>query len=166
MRGDPIEPFREPPVAVAQNFHDRGHQHQADEGRVDQDGDREPEPHLLYDRHRIHHEREEDADHDGCGRGDDPRGYGQAVGHRLGGCAPMGPVFADAAEQEDLVIHRKSEKNGEEEDRQEDGDRLFFLDPEELMADYQKIVAQLQAAQQALKSELIACLGDSKVNGQ
>ncbi|GAB1354207.1 type I restriction-modification system subunit M [Erysipelotrichia bacterium] len=39
-------------------------------------------------------------------------------------------------------------------------------DPEELMADYQKIVAQLQAAQQALKSELIACLGDSKVNGQ
>ena len=34
-------------------------------------------------------------------------------------------------------------------------------DPEELMADYQKIVAQLQAAQQALKSELIACLGDS-----
>jgi type I restriction enzyme M protein len=39
-------------------------------------------------------------------------------------------------------------------------------DPEELMADYQKIVAQLKAAQQALKSELIACLGDSKVNGQ
>jgi type I restriction enzyme M protein len=32
-------------------------------------------------------------------------------------------------------------------------------DPEELMAEYQQIVQQLEAAQQALKSELMACLG-------
>jgi type I restriction enzyme M protein len=32
-------------------------------------------------------------------------------------------------------------------------------DPKELMAEYQKIVKQLEAAQQALKTELMACLG-------
>ncbi len=33
-------------------------------------------------------------------------------------------------------------------------------DPEELMAEYQQTVARLKAVQQALKAELIACLGD------
>jgi type I restriction enzyme M protein len=32
-------------------------------------------------------------------------------------------------------------------------------DPEELMAEYQQIVSQLEAAQAALKAELMACLG-------
>jgi type I restriction enzyme M protein len=32
-------------------------------------------------------------------------------------------------------------------------------DPEELMAEYRQIVKQLEAAQQALKAELMACLG-------
>ena len=32
-------------------------------------------------------------------------------------------------------------------------------DPEELMAEYQQIVRQLEAAQQSLKAELMACLG-------
>ncbi|WP_409524361.1 type I restriction-modification system subunit M [Nitrincola sp. MINF-07-Sa-05] len=35
-------------------------------------------------------------------------------------------------------------------------------DPEELMAEYQQIVHQLEAAQQALKAELMACLGTTK----
>ena len=32
-------------------------------------------------------------------------------------------------------------------------------DPEELMAEYQEIVHQLEAAQAALKAKLMACLG-------
>jgi type I restriction enzyme M protein len=32
-------------------------------------------------------------------------------------------------------------------------------DPDELMAEYQEIVQKLEAAQQALKAELMACLG-------
>lgn len=37
--------------------------------------------------------------------------------------------------------------------------KVNHRDPEELMAEYQQIVHQLEAAQQALKAELIACLG-------
>ncbi|MDF7798416.1 class I SAM-dependent DNA methyltransferase [Pontiellaceae bacterium B1224] len=38
-------------------------------------------------------------------------------------------------------------------------EEIIHADPEDLMADYQEIVKQLNAAQQALKTELMACLG-------
>lgn len=41
-------------------------------------------------------------------------------------------------------------------------EEIIHLDPEKLMADYQQIVKQLNAAQEALKTELMACLGGDK----
>ena len=45
--GQPLEPFRQVPVPVAEEGHRGGQQYPADERRVDQDRRREADPELL-----------------------------------------------------------------------------------------------------------------------
>jgi hypothetical protein len=63
-RGKPLEPARQVPVPLSEDLHRRGQERRSHDRRVDEDGDREPEPHLLdvdladgreerEDRHRI-----------------------------------------------------------------------------------------------------------------
>src|SRR3954464_8344748 len=48
-RQRPVELARQPPVAVAEQVHDRGHEHGAQDERVEQDGAREADPELGDD---------------------------------------------------------------------------------------------------------------------
>ena len=46
---DPIEPPREPPVGLADEVHEGGHQHRPDDEGVDDDGARQADAELLDD---------------------------------------------------------------------------------------------------------------------
>ena len=71
----------------------------------------------------LEHERAEHDHHDGGGGGDDPCGRGEAVGHGAGGVAGLVVLLANPREQEDLVVHREPEHDGEQHQRQHRLDR-------------------------------------------
>src|SRR5262245_46638212 len=50
---DPVEPARDPPVAVPEQLHRGRHQQEPDDGGVDQDGYGEPEAEQLHDPVRL-----------------------------------------------------------------------------------------------------------------
>ena len=83
VREDPVEPLRQPPGGGAHVPHDRRHEEQSDDRRVDEDRRRHPDAHHLHGRLRVQDEAEEDRDHDRCGRGDHPGGLRHADGDRL-----------------------------------------------------------------------------------
>ena len=47
VRQQPVEPARQPPVAVAEQFHRGRDQHHPDDGGVDEDGGARPMPNIL-----------------------------------------------------------------------------------------------------------------------
>src|SRR5829696_2504113 len=111
--GEPSERPRQVPVAIAEELHRRGQEHRADQRRVDQDGGGQADAHLLHVDHRQDGEHEEGADHDGGSARDDA-------------CARLDPMcdrflvresavigLADAAQDEDVVVHREPEEDHE-----------------------------------------------------
>ena len=64
-------------------------------------------------------EDEEDGDHDQRGAGDRARARRQALGDRAARVAGRVVALADAAEQEDLVVHRQAEDDREHERRRD-----------------------------------------------
>ena len=87
---------REPPVAVAEQFHRGRHQHHANQRRIDEDGDRHAEAEHLQFAAVAHHERGEDAHHDQRSGGDDPGGDGETVGDSGGVVARAVELLLDA----------------------------------------------------------------------
>ena len=70
--GKPAKPFRQVPVAVAQQFHRRRNEHQANERRVEQQRDGDAKPHLLEHHKVAPGEVAQDRDDDQGGAGDNP----------------------------------------------------------------------------------------------
>ncbi len=116
---DPLEPPREPPVAVSEQLHGRGHEHDADERRVDEDRRRETDPEELDHPDVAQHEASEDAHHDRRRRGDHASGRGQAVGDGEAVVTGSVVLLPNARQQEDLVVHREPEHDREQHHRDE-----------------------------------------------
>ena len=123
LRQDPIEPLRQPPVAVAEQLHRGRHEEHADHGGVDQDRDGQPEAEQLDGPLVTEHEAGEHAHHDQGGGRDDPGGRGQAVGHGGGVVVRAVVLLPHAGEEEDLVVHREAEDDGEQHHRRPRLDR-------------------------------------------
>ena len=83
----PLEPARQVPVPRAEQLHRRREQHRADDRRVDQQRDRDPEAHLLEHDEVAHGEAGEDGDDDQRRAGDQARGRRDAVDDRVVGRA-------------------------------------------------------------------------------
>ena len=75
---------------------------EADEERVQQDGDPEDHAHL-FGRSGPEREREEDSNYHGGGGEDDAAAVGDGADHRLAGRG-YGPVFLGGREQEHRVV--------------------------------------------------------------
>ena len=73
---------------------------------------------LVADR-----EGAEDRDHDDRRRRHHAPGHGQPVAHRVVRVARVDPFLVHARDEEDLVVHRQAEHDGEDHDRQERLDR-------------------------------------------
>ena len=88
------------------------------EGGVQQHRDGEAEAHLLEHHEVAGREAREHGDHDQRRAGDDAGGRADALGDRQACCRRVrSQRLLDAAEQEDLVVHREAEQDGEEEQR-------------------------------------------------
>ena len=70
-------------------------------------------------------ERAEDADHDRRRGGDHAAGRGETVGDGLRVVAGAVVLLADAGQQEDLVVHREAEDDGEQHHRRPGLDRAL-----------------------------------------
>ena len=92
---DPVEPARQPPVGVAEQLHRRGHEHEADDRRVDEHRRREAEAHHLHGRLVDEDEAQEDADHDERGRRDHACRGREPGGHALPCVAGAQPLLPD-----------------------------------------------------------------------
>ena len=126
-----VEPCRQPPVGLAEQQHQRRHEHRAYEERIERDGAGEPDAEQLDHPLTAEHERREHQEHDRRRRGDRAAGRGQAVGDRGAVVpAPM-PLLVDAADQEHLVVHREPEQDREHDHRQERLDRPGLVDAEQ-----------------------------------
>ena len=133
--GEPLEPARQVPVPVAEQFHGGRHDDRPHHGRVDEDGDREAEAHLLEHDHLARGHAAEHADHDRGRAGDDAGGAADAVAHGLARVAGLVVALLDAAEQEHLVVHREAEEQGEEHERHPGLDALHLGEAQETGAD-------------------------------
>jgi hypothetical protein len=106
-----------PPVGVAEQGHGRWDEQAADQGGVDEYRDRQGHAHLLHAEVLPEGDAEE-GDHDERrGRGDDPAGPLQPVGHRVIAVTALVVALLDAGQQEHLVVHRQAEREHEHHDR-------------------------------------------------
>ncbi len=90
-----------------------------------------PKAHLLEHDQLALGEPGEDRDDDQGRSGDDPRGRGDAEGDRLPRVADRVVALLDAADKEDLVVHRQAEQHREEEERRPGLDRVRLLETEQ-----------------------------------
>ncbi len=125
-----VGPAGQPPVAVAEQLHRCGHQDHPHERRIDEHRDRQPEADQL-DRPDVgHDEAAEHTDHDRSRSGDDPGCRRQAL-HDSGAVVARAVVLlTDGREQEDLVVHRQAEDDGEEHHRSPGLDGRARIDTE------------------------------------
>ena len=86
LRDEPVEPARQPPVALAQELHDGGHEHHAHDRRVDEDRRGQADADQLEEDLRAQREGAEDRDHDQRRRGDHARGAREPLRDRARAC--------------------------------------------------------------------------------
>ena len=132
--GKPGEPGRQVPVPASEKLHRRGHDHGADDGRVDEERDGDPEAHLLEHDQVAPGKAGEDRDYDQRRPGDQTCRRADAEGDRVVVVAGLRVALANPAEQEHLVVHREAEEDGEEEERHPGLDDVDLLEAEELVA--------------------------------
>jgi len=104
-RLDPHQPGdsgRQVPVPVAEQRHQRRHEHRTDDRRVDEDADAQPGRQRLEVRPRPGRQGGEGEEQDQRGAGDQAAGAGDAGDDRLVGVAGAVVLLADTAEDEDL----------------------------------------------------------------
>src|SRR5262245_58000755 len=129
----PLEPAREPPVAIAEQLHRGRHEQQPDDGRVDQHCKRQTEADELQDAQVGQHETAEHADHDRGRGGDESRRFREAGRNRLRVVTRPVVFLLDAAEEEHLVVHRQTEDDREEHHRHPRLDRSFLPDADRVL---------------------------------
>src|SRR5918997_1720751 len=114
---EPLEPPREVPVPLAQELHRRREENRSDDRCVEQDRRREPDAELLEEQHREGAEDREDPDHHDCSARDDPRSPLDPVCDRVVHLRAAEEGLADAPDDEDVVVHRETEQDHEQEQR-------------------------------------------------
>ena len=97
--------------------HQRGHQNQPHHGGVDGDRHRARDAELRDQRHAREREADEHRDHDQRRAGDGAGAGAHAVGDGVAGVVGLQEPFADAGQQEDLVVHRQPERHREHQRR-------------------------------------------------
>src|ERR687895_11801 len=108
---------RGPPVAVAEQRHQRGHQEGPDDRRIDDHRQRGPDAHFLDEDDRGGCERA-DRDAEEQGRlGDDASRALEPDRHRFRVVVPGYAGLLDPGEQEDGVVRRQPERHREQEHR-------------------------------------------------
>ena len=118
----PAQAPREVPVPAAEQLHRCGQEHRADDRRVEQHRDRQPDPQLLHvERRERGEDREDRHHHEGCTRHRPCGCADSSLDGLLGRQAAVGELL-DPADDEDVVVHRKAEQHGEEEQRQPGND--------------------------------------------
>src|SRR5215211_205184 len=130
----PGEPPGQVPVTVAEELHRGGDDDRADNRGVDEQGDRDAKAHLLEGDELTGGEAGEDDDDDQRRAGDQPRRGADAVDDAVAGAAGQGVALADAAEQEDLVVHAEPEQDAEQKDRDPRIDALDLPETEDVGA--------------------------------
>ena len=126
-----IEHLRQRPVGVADDEHERGHEHRADDQGVHQHRRGEAEAEHLDDHLTSEDERAKDEDHDRRRGRDRPPGRFQAPGNREPVIAGAMPLLIDSAHEKDLVVHREAEQDREHHHRDERLDRSGMVDAEQ-----------------------------------
>ena len=111
--------LRQVPVPVPEQLHRRREEDRPDDRRVDQDRHGQADAELLEHQHRERREDGEDAHHHDRSARDDAGCRLDPVGDGLVGAHPPVVRLANAAEDEDVVVHRQAEQDHEEEDREE-----------------------------------------------
>ena len=114
---DPLHPRGRPPVGVPGERHERRHQRQPDQGRVEDDSERQTQTEKLDERDSRDRERQERDGDEGGSRGHDPTGALQSDRDRLSVVAGAVVLLLDPRQQEHLVIHGEPEGDAEHEDR-------------------------------------------------
>ena len=108
---------RRPPVPLAEQLHQRGDQQGADDARVDQHRERGADA-VLLDEDDLRGGEGADRDREQQRRGgDDPAGPLEPDRHRLRVRGAVVARLLDPREQEDGVVGREPEGDGEEQDR-------------------------------------------------
>jgi hypothetical protein len=104
--GEPVQPARQVPVVLAKEVHGGRDEQQADERRVQREGDGDAEAHLLEGDELAGGKASEDDDDDRRRPGDQARSRRHPVHDRAWSVAGLAPPLVDAAEQEHLVVHK------------------------------------------------------------
>src|SRR5580704_13355231 len=133
--GQPSEPSRQVPAAVAEEAQGAGENDHADERGIQQQSGGDAEAHLLEHDELPAGEAAEHHDDDKGGPGDDPGGGRDSVGDRLAGGAGLVIALLDPAHQEYLVVHGQGEQDREEEQGHPGVDGGHLLEPEDARAD-------------------------------
>src|SRR5918993_3412709 len=113
VRGRALQPLRQPPAHRSEERHDRRYQYAPDDGGIDRDRYGHAETELFDGGVTVYYEGEEDGDHDHGRRGDHTRRGGEAVDDGLVRIAGLFVLLPDVGHQEDLVVHRQAEEDGE-----------------------------------------------------
>ena len=130
----PAQALGQVPVALAEQLHRGRQQDGADDRRVDQDRGGEADADLLGQLVAGEREGAEDRDHHERGAGHDAGRALDAVGDRVVVAHAAVHGFADAAEDEHVVVHRQAEQDHEQEQRDPGGDAADRLEVEQLLA--------------------------------
>src|ERR671919_1729436 len=132
---EPLEPAREVPVPVAEELHRRRQEYGADDGGVDEYGGGESDPELLEEEHRERGEDREHADHDDSRAGDNAGRRLDPVRDRGVGREATVVALPDAAEDEDVVVHREAEEDHEQEQGHDRVDAAGGVEAEEALSE-------------------------------
>ena len=120
IRKDPLEPSGDPPVGGSHQPHRGRDQDDADDRRVDEDADAEPDSELLDDHGLAERERTKRAEQDDRSRRDHAGRVLQACRHRLAVAPSLLVVLLDPRQHEDFVIGRQGEKDRIENHRRDE----------------------------------------------
>ena len=110
---------RQPPVGAPGDSHGGGNQHHPNERRVDDDSDSKAEAELLELQHIRDQEAAEDRSHDGGAGGDLPGRSIEADGDGVIVVPASLPLLLHPSDEEDLVVHGKSEEQGKDRNGEE-----------------------------------------------
>ncbi len=125
----------QPPVVAVEDRHQRRHEAGANDGRVDEHGERESDAELLQPGDLAGDEAGEGGDHDHGRSGDDPPRPLEPVRDGARVVVDVVPRLAHARDEEDLVVHREAEEHREQEDRDPALDLRHAVEAEHVGAD-------------------------------
>jgi len=128
-REQAVEPSREPPGTCAEQAHGSRDENHPDQCHVEERCDTQPDPEDLGRLVALEDERPEHRDHDQRSARDHSAGRAHALDHGPPCIALLQVALPDSAEEEDLVVHREAEEDGEHQHRRQRHDRHRLLDP-------------------------------------